>query len=226
MWKSRSSTLSSSWMAELTLSLRESPAVLRRKLICATHIHNSHSFSHNQNFVTVGAVRNIDKAVNRELDCHAHISLHQDQPVQLPHHCSWVLNTSMNFLLLPLLVKRPWDTHLRMEWELQRVPPLSDLEVLILIPATSHSAVNHSSASWRPPPDGVNRTTLSRGHKRGKPPPTAKYSAHNSYEQNHWQRALLAESNAYREEVWRATSMLLQQLYRHQMARGNVLNML
>ncbi|MEQ2309410.1 hypothetical protein AMECASPLE_038409 [Ameca splendens] len=107
-WRSRSSTLSSSSIAELlTLSLRECPATLRRKLISATCIRDLVLSVMTQKFMAIGEGRNVDLAVNRELRFSAQLSLHHNGPAQCPHYCgSRTIRLSISRSILPTLVNK------------------------------------------------------------------------------------------------------------------------
>ncbi|MEQ2311990.1 hypothetical protein AMECASPLE_026368 [Ameca splendens] len=88
MWRSSGSTPSPSRMAELlTLSLRECPATLRRKLISPACIQDLVL-----SVMTIGEGRNVDRPVNRELLFSAQLSLHHNGPAQRPHYCGSCTN--------------------------------------------------------------------------------------------------------------------------------------
>uniref|UniRef100_A0A3P9C4G3 Histone H1 n=1 Tax=Maylandia zebra TaxID=106582 RepID=A0A3P9C4G3_9CICH len=113
-------------------------------------------------------------------------------------------------------------------------PARSHLEVLILIPAASHSAANRSSVSWRPSPDEANRTTSSaKIRDEILRPPKRKPSAT-------WLRLeilsiKIMNRTGDKGQPWRGPSptgnesdllpamrtKLLQRLYRDRMARSN-----
>ena len=130
----------------------------------AEETHLSHldpqscSFSHYPQLVTIGEGWNKDQPVNRELCLLAQLSLHHNRPVQSPDHSRQCTNPSLDLLHSPITQEQDPKIlellHLRQNltptWT--RHPTLfrlstmvSDLEVLILTPATSHSAANHSS---------------------------------------------------------------------------------
>ncbi len=99
--------------------------------------------------MTIGESRNVDWPVNRELRLAAQLLLHHDRPVHRPHYCRSCTDPSVNLPFHPSL-HREYDPeilkllHLRQEHSTMA----SDLEVLIVIPAASHSVANHPSA-WR-----------------------------------------------------------------------------
>ena len=124
--------------------------------------------------MTIGEGRNVDRLVNRELCLSAQLPLHHKGSVQSPHYCRRRTDPPVDLPLHPpsLVNKTPrylnsstWrisSPTRRVHSTLFRLRTMdSDLEVLILIPAASHSAVNRSSKSWRSRSDEANRTTSS-----------------------------------------------------------------
>lgn len=117
--------------------------------------------------------------------------------------CIWVWTTLRQTNLVPIILKlfHFWQDLApnpeRALHSLQLRIVISDLEVLILIPAASHSTGKWSSESCRSRSDETNRTTSSakrkdpKGHQNG-------YPQHLGcvHEPNQWQRATLTESNS------------------------------
>ncbi|KAL3987830.1 uromodulin [Sarotherodon galilaeus] len=154
MWRSSGSTLSPSQMAELpTLSLRERPASLWRKLIstaCICDLILSATINSSSLFTTTdqysvritAAAAPIHLSISRSL-----LPSLVNKIVRYLNSSTWGRNSS--------LTQSEHSTLFRL-----RIMA-SDLEVLILTPTASHSTSNRSSASWRPSPDEANRTTSS-----------------------------------------------------------------
>ncbi|MEQ2245980.1 hypothetical protein ILYODFUR_033654 [Ilyodon furcidens] len=99
MWRSSGSTPSPSRMAEfVTLSLRECPATLWRKLISADCILDL-ILSIMTKCMALGENRNVDQQVNRKLRSSAQLSLHHNRPAHHPHYCGRCTDPSVD---LPL----------------------------------------------------------------------------------------------------------------------------
>ena len=89
----------------LTLSLRESPATLRRKLIRAACTRDLVLSGHYPELMTIGEGRNVDRLVNRELCLSAQLPLHHDGSVQSPHYCRRRTDPPVDLPLHPPLTR-------------------------------------------------------------------------------------------------------------------------
>ncbi|KAK3514175.1 hypothetical protein QTP70_005259 [Hemibagrus guttatus] len=107
--------------------------------------------------MTIAESGNVDWLVNQEL-----CLLHHNRPVHRPHYCCRCTDPSVNLTIHPSLTRKQDPEIIKLFHLRKELPSMaSDLEVLTLIPAASHSAAKHPSACCKSRLEGANRTTSS-----------------------------------------------------------------
>ena len=124
MWRSSGSTPSSSRVTELlTLSIREHPATLRRKLTSAACIQVLILSATTQMFMTIGEGRNVDWPVNQELCLSAQVSLHHDRLIHWLHYCRHCTDLPVNLTLHAALTREQNPKILELPHSRQELSP-------------------------------------------------------------------------------------------------------